>query len=344
MKNPNWLKQCAICALIVVAGQLAFPLVALAQDSNLAPSAALACLTRVAGAATAPVYPPDLLVRKEGDRISVELEFRSRDAAPSVTMDRQTHHRDFADEVREFVRAYRVPCMAEGAPPVVLSQQFIFSPTDGRKLVVPVLTDKNDIARQEQMKCIYHVDKAMRPQFPRTAAQREQEENLVVRLRFVDPALAPQVVFLAPPKVNSLRQSVVHYADGLRMPCLVNGPNEVDTLYKFSLLGSARTVLRDMGLSQFIGGSKDYQRPAKFDFNTMGCPFDVRLTYLRPYMPNKVREIETGNPARKPLLEWLGGMTFNFDESTNRKVLGDSMNLTIPCGTLDLPAVPTIPI
>lgn len=331
----------AIGAFLLAGSQLAFPAAAHAQDSTLAPSAALSCLTRVAGAPAMPVYPPDLFERKEGDQLAVELEFGRRDEAPGVKFDNELHQYAFRDAVREFVKAYRVPCMADGAKPVVLRQQFVFSPTDGRKVIAPPLSDRNDIARLAQMKCVVHNRQWTRPPFPRKAAQDEREGNLMVRLRYNDPELPPQVVFLTPIPHRDLRRSIESYAEGLRMPCLANGPNEVDILYKFTLFGSARTVLRDTNLVQLLAGSKDFALPATFDFNAMGCPFDVRLTYLRPYMPNKVREIESSNAARRPLLEWMSKITYKFDEQVGLKVLGDSINVTIPCGKLDLPGPAT---
>lgn len=312
-----------------------------AQEMMLAPSSALACLTRVAGAPATPVYPPELFERKDSDVVRVVLEFRGPDQAPKVKLDGEYHFRSFRDAVEDFVAAYRVPCMAEGAPPVTLKQDFVFTPTDGRKVMPPPVHDVNDDARAAQMKCIVHVDKKTRPDAPfagtNTFRREQEEENVAVRMIYLDANRPPELVFLTEPHQRALRRTIERFAEGLRMPCLTRGQVEVNTLYKYVLQNSARTLLKDMTLVQMLAGGKDYARPAYFDFNTMSCPFDVRLRYLRPYMPNGVRELENSNPARKPLLEWMSKITLNVDDATNRKVLGSDINVTIPCGKLDLP-------
>lgn len=322
-------------------GQLFVVCSAQGQEMRLAPSAALACLTRVAGAPAAPVYPPELFERKDGDIIRVELEFRGRDQAPRVKLDGEYHFRPFRDAIEDFVAAYRVPCMAEGAPAVTLKQDFVFTPTDGRKIMPPPMRDAGDEARSAMMKCIVHVDNKTRPDAPSnggTHFQREQEEeNVAVRMIYLDAKRAPELVFLTEPRQRALRRTIERFVEGLRMPCLTRGQVEVNTLYKYVLANSSRMLLKDMTLVQLLAGGKDYAKPAYFDFNTMGCPFDVRLSYLRPYMPNGIRELESSNPARKPLLEWMSKITLNFNDDTNRKIIGSDINVTIPCGKLDLP-------
>jgi hypothetical protein len=60
------------------------------------------------------------------------------------------------------------------------------------------------------------------------------------------------------------------------------------------------------------------------------------VTYARPFDRNSVQELDASVPARRPLLEWLAGITLDLSPKQNRAVLGESMTLSVPCGKLDL--------
>ncbi len=307
-----------------------------AETRALAQSPALACLTRASDAPALPEYPPETFARKEGGEINVELEFRGPDRAPKVRPDKSASYAELESAVERFAKHYRVPCMGANDAPVILRQRYVFVPNDGRKVVPSAPTDAADGARRAQLTCIVNRAGVARPSYPSSALRTGAEEKMMLRLRFGAPDLAPQLTWLTPPKHSDLRMSVEEYVSQLRMPCLNNGPIEMDEVFVFVIDGSARMVLRDMSLIELLRASKDYVVPAYFDFNAMACPFDVRLTYMRPYSPNFVGELDSSNPARKPLLEWMRNLTLATSESTQRKVLGDSMTVTIPCGKLDL--------
>ncbi len=323
----------AILALV----QLSFAAAAHAGEQALAPSPALVCLTRTADAPALPVYPPERYARKEAGGFTFELEFRAADEAPKVRLiqARKSSTDDtFVDAVETFAKHYRVPCLVAGEPPVVLRQRYEFIPNDGRKVVPSAPSDQADLARWAQLQCITGV--TPQPQYPQRALQNNQEERLVLRLRYAAPDQPPELTWLAQPRYALLREEVENYVSQLRMPCLHNGPIAYTQTFIFTIDNNTRTVLRDTTLIQLLAGSKDYPLPAYFDFNTMGCPFDVRMTYMRPYLPNLVHEFESSNPARKPLLEWMSSLTLTLDDPLIRKVLGDNMTVTIPCGLLDL--------
>jgi hypothetical protein len=96
-------------------------------------------------------------------------------------------------------------------------------------------------------------------------------------------------------------------------------------------------VLKDAGLKQFLGGVVDLDKhPARFDFTTMNCPFDLRLQLTQPYVPNEVEEIGSSDANRRELIEWLSTLALQLPKKIEPQVIGDSMTLSIPCGTLDL--------
>ena len=115
-----------------------------------------------------------------------------------------------------------------------------------------------------------------------------------------------------------------------------DGPISASQLYSFVVYGGTRTTLKDMPLKTFVGGAKDFAVPAYFDFNTMDCPFDVRIEYFRPYEFNRVHELERSVAARKPFLDWLSTVTLRLNEDDNNAVVGDSLDVRVSCGQLDL--------
>jgi hypothetical protein len=336
MKSPMHELRLALSLLALAGCQIAVCSVAHASEPVLAQSPALACLTRMAGAPPSPEYPPEHYRRKEGRDMQVELTFRSASEPPAVRYVNDTPEAAFFDAVNAFAQGYRVPCLAPDGPPVVLRQQYRFIPNDGRKIVSSAPIDRADVMRKEQLSCITSTAAQVRPEYPQEALRRELEEKMVLHMRFTAPDQPPLLTWTVPPQSRAFHQSVERYANTLRMPCLHDGPVETDQLFAFVIDGSARTVLRDTTLVKLLAISKNYAVPAFFDFNTMACPFDVRMNYLRPWLPNKIHELENSLPARKPLLEWMRDLTLPLDDASNRKVLGDTMTVTIPCGELDL--------
>lgn len=322
-----------LCAVILVA---ATPSSAIADEMTLALSPALSCLTLPPGAPDRPEYPPETLTRKEGGLVKVQLEFRAPDKAPRVKLLSSSKIGTLDDAVTDHVEKYRVPCMQEANGPVTLVQQYDFDP-DGRTRVVASATrDSADPDRAAQLRCIQHIVPNSIPEYPMLSRQGGEEGTLMAKLRFSAPDQAPTLEWMAPPPHRNLRISVQRYATGLRMPCLRNGPIEAMRAYRFELSGSAKIVLRDSSLIELLGAAKDLKTPAFFDFNRMSCPFDVRLTYHRPFSRNKVQQLDTLVAARVPLLEWLEELTLNFDQALSTKAFGNSTIVTVPCGKLDL--------
>ena len=94
---------------------------------------------------------------------------------------------------------------------------------------------------------------------------------------------------------------------------------------------------RDISLKQFVGAIRGIEtQRVLFDFNTMNCPFNVRLTYLQPYLPNNVREIEAREPARQPFLDWLSMASLKLTDRHLDAVFGDGVVLAVPCGKIEL--------
>jgi hypothetical protein len=312
------------------------PLTAHADETMLATSPALACLTRTADAAPTLVYPNRSYERKDGGTVEVKLVFRGPNRAPAVTIDDDNTLQELVDAVKDYVNDYRLPCMGKDDEPVTLHQSYRFVPNDGRKVVQSPSVDMADAARRETAKCMINVDKRTHPEYPPVARWEAMQGRFYVKMRFDAPDQPPTLTWLAGTRNEVLRKASEEYLMGMRVPCLQHGWIAVNRIITYNIDGGPRTLLKDMSLKQFVGMAKDVPSPVSFDLNSMACPFDVRVTYLQPYGHSAVSQLDQADPARAPLLNWLSNVKLNLSEKQSLTVLGDQFTLSVPCGTINL--------
>jgi hypothetical protein len=308
-----------------------------ADEPELATSPALSCLTREPGSAEKPEYPERELTLRESARISIKLVFTRPDKAPDIKFDDPDANADFADSTRSYARGYRLPCLKPGEAAVTLKQEYYFDPNDGRKVMKSQLSDAADEEKKTELACMTRVDKRKKPHYPDYAERMGQSGKFLIEFTFTEPDKAPDIKWLAKSKGDSLKDAIEQFVADYRLPCLGKEPITATMQYNFILEGATDfTVFKDMTLKQFLSHTKDIPPSSYFDLNHMTCPFDVRVQYMRPYIRNHVVEIESSDPARKPLLEWLSELTLNLTPQQSLSVMGESFNLQIPCGTVDL--------
>jgi hypothetical protein len=305
-------------------------------EPTLAPSAALNCLTPSAQERAGLAYPPEALERKDGGTVSVELRFEGPDEAPGVRVLSKNAFSSLQEAVRKHVRQFRIPCMKAGEEPVVLRQDFVFVPNDGRKVLATAPRDAADERRQVQMRCLTRVGRDKIPEYPPVDLMSGRQGNLFVSMRFTSAERPPELQVLAADGTGHMFEAVSDFVRGYRLPCLQDRELSMDMLFHFRLDGGARTRLKDMSLRSFIASAKDAPRPAYFDLGAMACPFELRVTYQRPHRPNTIGELDGPVEARKPFLDWLSQLTLALPEKKNTAVLGDEFTLAVPCGKIDL--------
>jgi len=143
---------------------------------------------------------------------------------------------------------------------------------------------------------------------------------------------------LAYPERSPLRHAAEDWADDYRMPCLAKG-TPVDTVmaFVFKIPDAAHVALKDLDLMGLLRGSQALPPGAQFDTTTMGCPFDLKIMHLQPHEPNRVDQLDTPNPARVPLMQWLQFVQLRApDAQTANQLLGQSHIVHVPCAQLDL--------
>jgi hypothetical protein len=308
---------------------------AVAQSVSLPPSAALACMTPSVAERGLPSYPSMQLERKTGATIRVELAFAGPETEPSMRLlDEGFVSPDFVEAIQSHVRRLRVPCMAPGAEPVRVAQTFVFRPDDGRNVVALPPRDTATEDRRRLSRCLTRITPQTVPDYPTRARREGTQGNYLVRLRFDSPAAPPQMEIVAGPPDRYLRRALAEFVSGYRLPCQEGAALEIDLIFQFQLEGGSRVLLNDMSLRQFLGAARRVP-PGRFDFGTMGCPFDLRVNHLQPYKPHAIGQIGEARADRLDFIEWLSGIALKLDSRTALAVLGDSFTLGVPCGTLD---------
>jgi|CXWL01.1.fsa_nt_gi hypothetical protein len=323
---------------LAIAGAMVFAVAgaAHADELTLVPSPAVRCLTPAQPQRGEPEYPSQKLAAKKGGRVAVELIFTTPDKRPEVRILESEGGPDFIYAVEDHVRAFRVPCLEYADIPVRLRQEYSFV-RDHRKVLWSAPSDAADPERARLVKCVKHLEPKTVPDYPIQDRRDHVQGRVLLQLRFTSPHEAPQVRRLDSPWNRSLALSAEEWAAGYRMPCHQGQPINVLRAFEFKFEGAELPTFKDLSLRQFVGAIKDIETmTVHHDFTAMGCPFDVRLHYLQPHLPNAVGELETSNPARRPLLDWLASVTLKLPDKLQSALLGDKLTLTIPCGTIHL--------
>lgn len=330
-------------ALALAGGLLAVG-AAMAQQTALEPSAAVQCLTPAAAQRGAPDYP--FVAYKQGlsGRVKAQLRFTGPALAPAVTVLEQSGDDSFVDAVRAHVRSLRVPCMV-GDQAVDLVFDFVFQPDESRVAAWP--EDMADAQRQQQLRCIRHTGDANMPGYPEHALRQGMQGRVLVELRFEAPDQPPVARIL--PRVGgdateqrshgtrAFVQPLRDWVAGYRLPCLQGPPITLSQVYVYRIGDSQFGFKPGLGLRDVLPLVKGLrQQRLLFDFSTMGCPFDVSLTYRQPNMPNSVLARGDRHPAREGFLDWLRQIQLDLPDKTLDTVYGDTLQLTVPCLKIDL--------
>lgn len=337
--------RCAAATAVAAFG-LALALPVTAQQVTLEPSAAVSCLTPAAAERGAPEYPFLAFKREHKGRVKVALSFTAPQARPDVEVLLQEGDGEFVDAVKQHVRDYRVPCHDGGATPVQLVFDFVFRPDDRQVHWSPPF-DTSDPARKAQLACIAHQSGEKAPEYPPTVLRAGYQGRVLMRLRFDSPDQPPVIETFARRSVGSsfaernleraLASHVERWTAGYRMPCYQGSPISTTFTFVYVIEDQAYGFKPGLPLMSVLSMVRDIRKQRlAFDFNRMGCPFDVALQYRRPGMLNLVGEVGSHDPARRAFLEWLASADFDLPERTLSSIYGDTAHFTVPCLKIDL--------
>lgn len=308
---------------------------ALAQTPELQPSPAQQCLQHRDGEDQRPDYPFAEFNALRPGRVQVALTFSGPDQPPQVAVLLQEGGERFADAVLAHARGLRVPCLPLGAQPVQLRQDFIFSPGQPRA-VRGAPEDAQQQARRDMLNCLVHRNGWTRPAYPAWARRNGLQGRVVVRARFANATGAPEVEVFSRPYAAQLAEEVKNWTLDTRLPCHTGEPVTVVRTHTYVFEGD-RYGFKTLTFKQFLGLVKGIrEQTLKLDTHTMGCPFDVQLSYRQPQLRNGVHVLGGPAPERRPLLDWLANSELDLDRDSLDAIWGDDLRLTIPCLKIDL--------
>lgn len=316
----------------------AFALAAAAQDvrPTLAPSPALRCLSPALAERGKPEYPEVADTLKLGATVEVELRFDGPAHGPAVELLTPQAGDDFVRAVRRHVRRLRVPCMSGNDAPVRLRQTYVFSP-DGRSSFVGAPRDQADTERAAQLSCVRRVNPLYMPSYPENARRESEQGRVLLLLRFVSADGPPEVQAFPNRWNRLLSRHAVQWASEYRMPCFAGKPVEATWTFLYRLGDDLPPTFKDLDLLTFLRSVKDIRsQRLHFDFNPMGCPFDLRLTYFRPHLPNRVAQLDQVRTERQAFVDWLSEVELQLPARLAGQLLGDDITLRVPCTVVAL--------
>jgi hypothetical protein len=278
------------------------------------------------------LYPPELVQSKQGALVRARMTFASGDEAPSIDIFYNTGDDQFAEIVRRHLRGYRLPCLDKQSAPVVMTQEFDFFPGDLRKVQYGNVWEE---AHVRSVRLCVETGSG-KPAIVDAAG------TVIIEMTFSDPTKSPttRVVYQGGEKRLGLAvQSVLDFVASYRMPCLTSSSRPLTTSQQFTFRDSSAPsyVLKDMTLWQLLGFTENLtQHKVRFDFNTMNCPFDVRLSPYQPHASNGVAQIERYDANRREFIEWMRKLVLKIPRHLMPHVIGRPIVVSVPCLVLDL--------
>ncbi|WP_374675747.1 hypothetical protein [Ideonella sp.] len=308
-----------------------------AQVPVIDPSITLQCLKPAKAQRDALAYPFDAWKDGKGGRVQVELLFHSPDRGPAVSVLPADADERLVDAVKFHVNTFRLPCVDRGVSQGRVILEYVFKPDDQR-VAASEPRDPEVERRQALWACVRHVSGAKSPAYPPDARQALRQGSVQTRLEFRSADTPPIAQVWSATGNGPLHTGVEEWVKGYRMDCHPGGESVTQDLqFRFRLEGAPAVGFKPLTLMQLLPAVKGIrdQRLA-FDFTQMDCPFDVRLTYLQPHAPNKVVQLDSFEPSRRPLVDWLQGIELNMRGTQLEAVYADDLLLSVPCAKINL--------
>ena len=302
-----------------------------------ADAASFACLTRPD---SLPTYPDADAAAPRTGFVRLSMKFVAPGQAPEV----EVLFRDASDAmvaaVQAHVLAYRLPCLAADAAPVVAVQEFSFTPAraDASPAAAPALCVPPTPVMPSLKECL-RVPDAL-PALD--ASQKAGVSNAVVEATFTAVDAEPAIQVLYASVGRKQLAAVTDYMRQLRLSCMPGGGKQaiVRRSFRYQITDAGTPQVKFKGavaLGSFLRGIKDIQsKQAEFDFTTMACPFQVAWTLGKPALENEVVDLGRRDLNRVAFLAWLRSLEMNAPGPLFESLLGETIVIDVPCGRLSL--------
>lgn len=284
-------------------------------------------------------YPERQYAERVAATVRVELRFDAADAAPRVRFVDRDDYGEFHVAVQRYAASLRLPCLKAERAPVTLRQDYVFVPNDRRKVVASLPRD-NALAEAEaagkRRACIGPKGDTGGLHYPPGAVRQEAQGVVLARARFDSADTPPKFEILAAPRSRDLRWSAEEFMSRLRNPCHDGVPTTVTWVLQYNFPDGKRFRLHDTNLVELLAHAEAMPLGVYFDLSKMKCPFDLRITYYRPHLPNRVGQFDADVPERHAFMDWLSQITLRLHDEAANAVLGSSFVLSVPCAVVDL--------
>lgn len=268
-------------------------------------------------------------------RLRARLTFSRPDRAPEVEVLAFAGSKALTDAALDYLRGYRLPCLVPGALQV-LDQEVRFNSRDLADDALDESHSKWNCLR-EPVPFEYEEDKEVVWVKKRPTRTRG---NVLLDLKFDGPDVPPTVRVHYNSAPKSFGEAVLDHVKTYRLPCLKPGEAPAYARRNFHYAGSdvgSDYALKDMGLVAFLKSIKDLDKvPAKFDLDSMVCPFKVVWRLYQPAVKNYVEEIGKSVPERRPFLDWLASLSMKLTKDQFEGLMGAETVITVPCGKIEL--------
>ena len=319
----------------LVASAAAAPATADGRDEiNLEPDPAWQrCLK--APASAMPGFVPDAGGGRTGIA-RVRMRFTEPEQPPEVTVIFNSGGPAFEQFVRGHIAGFRYRCAVTASEPFVAAQEFRFN-LDGKERTV-WSEPRIEWGMEERLSACLVAPKP-RIDYPKNLYGRNVQGVVLARYAFTSADAPPNVEILYDGGVAEFGELARRHGQRYRLPCLraADGIVRSSQVFSFAIAGESRSVLRDATLSSFLRSVRDLgASPVRFDFTTMGCPFDVRFRLLQPALANEVGQRGAADPNRREFVEWLRTLDLALTPEQRRQTYAEEMTIAVPCAVVDL--------
>ena len=295
------------------------------------PSAALGCLQVKAGAALEPEYPFDQYKSGEAGKVKARVTLPGGLFGNKVEIQSHEGSDHFVDAVTKFLRSLQAPCLKDGES-ATLAYEFIFQ-HDGPQVYWSPPRDASASVQKALIECIRPEKPGSTPTYPSRALRDGSQGRVLGVVTFSSADAAPSLELLGRPGAGVFLPGIRSWAAGLRMPCHPGmGDVKVAQLFVFRIDGTGAYGFKPLTLQRLLALSNTWrEKGLVLDTTTMGCPFQLKWTYYRPFRPNPVGEVGQADPRRRPLLDLLAELDLDLREVDLESVFADTGDVTVPC-------------
>ncbi len=295
---------------------------------------ALKCLTQEAASATLDL---STVGESQSAFVRVLLRFTSSDQPPVAEVIFKSGSDGLAERVLAHVAGYRLPCWTPETPVVMAVQEFSLSGGKSEFWWAAGAPEgkKTPAAASSDPACVL-------PRGPFALSSAEERKlpdwlvNVKAEIRFPDGVgTPPQVTVKSLTAPKAIVQAVKTYAEGYRTHCPFDAASQE---FVFRPAGQVKANFSQaLSLTAMLRASTPASRGSPFfDFNSMACPFSVKMEIQQPLGANIVEEIGPANPNRAAFLAWIEQLKLAMKPSELEYFLGQQALVDIPCGQMDL--------